>query len=186
LPLFQRRSHCTWKQFRIVVSGNNDADAHIRRHTSSILAGFRKESADDRRTPCIILVVISSLEHLAEVGRNLRLQVFDIRGCNDPAEFAHSSRYLLVNRTGCFHPQCLMRALLVVVLEPRPQGLPGFIQCLEVMTPDTLLFHSSDQSLNHPVLLRGVGTDGLLLQTVLVHRPSVMPRGKYQTVVTTQ
>src|SRR5690606_14510712 len=129
---------------------------------------------------------ISSLEHLAEVGRNLRLQVFDIRGCNDPAEFAHSSRYLLVNRTGCFHPQCLMRALLVVVLEPRPQGLPGFIQCLEVMTPDTLLFHSSDQSLNHPVLLRGVGTDGLLLQTVLVHRPSVMPRGKYQTVVTTQ
>lgn len=79
-----------------------------------------------------------------------------------------------------------MRALLVVVLEPRPQGLPGFIQCLEVMKPETLLFHSSDQSLNHPVLLRGVGTDELLFQTVLVHRPSVMPRGKYQAVVTTQ
>src|SRR5690554_6557405 len=63
-----------------------------------------------------------------------------------------------------------MRALLVVVLEPRPQGLPGFIQCLEVMKPETLLFHSSDQSLNHPVLLRGVGTDELLFQTVLVHR----------------
>src|SRR5690606_41871428 len=79
-----------------------------------------------------------------------------------------------------------MRALLVVVLEPRPQGLPGFIQCLEVVKPETLLFHSSDQSLNHPVLLRGVGTDELLFQTVWVHRPSVMPRGKYQAVVTTQ
>src|SRR5690606_38914444 len=78
-----------------------------------------------------------------------------------------------------------MRALLVVVLEPRPQGLPGFIQCLEVMKPETLLFHSSDQSLNHPVLLRGVGTDELLFQTVLVRRPSVMPRSRYQFVVTT-
>src|SRR5690606_41935243 len=89
------------------------------------------------------------------------------------------------NRTGSFHPQCLMRALLVVVLEPPPQGLPGFIQRLEVMKPEPLLFHSSDQSLNHPVLLRGGGTDELLCQTVLVHRPSVMPRGKYQAVVTT-
>ena len=79
-----------------------------------------------------------------------------------------------------------MRALLVVVLESRPQRLPGFIQCLEVMKPETVLFHRSDQSLNHPVLLRGVGTDELLFQTVLVHRPSVTPGGKYQAVVTTQ
>jgi len=54
------------------------------------------------------------------------------------------------------------------------------------MKPETVLFHRSDQSLNHPVLLRGVGTDELLFQTVLVHRPSVTPGGKYQAVVTTQ
>src|SRR5690606_16630888 len=62
----------------------------------------------------------------------------------------------------------------------------GVYGALTVVKPETLLFHSSDQSLNHPVLLRGVGTDELLFQTVLVHRPSVMPRGKYQAVVTTQ
>src|SRR5690606_2181212 len=79
-----------------------------------------------------------------------------------------------------------MRALRVVVLEPRPQGVPGSIQCLAVVNPETLLSQSPDQSLTHPVLLRGVGPDELLFQTVLVHRPSVMPRGKYQAVVTTQ
>src|SRR5690606_38992970 len=54
------------------------------------------------------------------------------------------------------------------------------------MQPEALLFHSSNQSLNHPVLLRGMGSDELLFQTILVHRPSVVSGGKHQAVVTSR
>src|SRR5690625_3201756 len=54
------------------------------------------------------------------------------------------------------------------------------------MKPEALLFYRSDQPLNHSVLLWGMGLDELLLQTVLVHRPSIVPRGKHQPVIATQ
>lgn len=45
-----------------------------------------------------------------------------------------------------------MRTLLVAVREPSPQRLPGLIQCLDVMKPETLLFYSSDQLPEHAEL----------------------------------
>ena len=79
-----------------------------------------------------------------------------------------------------------MRALFVVVLEPRPQRLSGLIQCLEVVKPEALLFNRSDQPLDHTILLWRMGSDELLFQAVLVHRPGVMSGGKDQPVITTQ
>src|SRR5690554_3361604 len=54
------------------------------------------------------------------------------------------------------------------------------------MKPETLLFHSPNQSLDHAILLRGMGSYELLFQTVLVHRPSVVPGGEHQAVIATQ
>src|SRR5690554_1340181 len=79
-----------------------------------------------------------------------------------------------------------MRTLFVVVREPRPQRLPRFVQRLEVVKPEALLFYRPNQTLDHTVLLRGMGSDELLFQTILVHRAGVVPGCKHQAIVATQ
>lgn len=61
-----------------------------------------------------------------------------------------------------------MRALFVVVPEPRSQRLPGFVRRLEVVKLEALLFNRSNQTFNHAVLLRGMGSNELLFQIVSV------------------
>ena len=75
-----------------------------------------------------------------------------------------------------------MRSLFVVILEPCSQRLSGFVQRVEVMKPETLLFDSPDQPFNHVVLLRSVGLDKLLLETVVIDRPGVMSGSEHQTI----
>ena len=68
-----------------------------------------------------------------------------------------------------------MRPALVIKPNPVTDDSIGMLQGLKSLTMNTLLFHSSDHTLDHPVLLRAVGRDELLLQAVAPH-PSVEVR----------
>ena len=75
-----------------------------------------------------------------------------------------------------------MRALFVVVLEPRPQRLSGLIQCLEVVKPEALLFNRSDQPLDHTILLWRMGSDELLFQAIAADQCREVSACKNQAV----
>ncbi|SRR6266481_10081086 len=53
--------------------------------------------------------------------------------------------------------QRLVRAHLVVPVDPRAQLAPGVLEAGEVMLPDTFLLHAAEEALDDPVLLRRVG-----------------------------
>ncbi len=55
---------------------------------------------------------------------------------------------------------------MVVEVNPITDGSTCMLQSLEPVTMDTLLFQSSNDPLDQPVLLRGVGRDELLLQSI--------------------
>lgn len=65
--------------------------------------------------------------------------------------------------SGRFHPQRLMRALVIV--EPNPAGYDptGVLQTLEAMTVHALLLQRLDDAFDHAVLLRAMWRDELLL-----------------------
>jgi hypothetical protein len=59
-----------------------------------------------------------------------------------------------------------MRPALVVKPNPVTDDSIGMLQGLKPLTMNTLLFQGSDHTLDHPVLLRAVGRDELLLQAI--------------------
>ena len=61
-----------------------------------------------------------------------------------------------------------MRAFVVVPLDPVPNDPPRLLKRLERLLPDTLFFETTKEPLNDPVLLRRVGRDELLLQSIVV------------------
>ena len=54
-----------------------------------------------------------------------------------------------------------MRSLLVVVADPRGNGLPGLVEGLEVVKPGALLLQAAAEALDHAVLFGCVGGDEL-------------------------
>ena len=57
------------------------------------------------------------------------------------------------------------------------------LNALEAMTVDALLFQRPTDPLDHPVLLRAVGRDELLLQSTAPDQAGVVATCKNQTVV---
>ena len=57
------------------------------------------------------------------------------------------------------------------------------LNALEAMTVDALLFQRPNDPLDHPVLLRAVGRDELLLQSIAPDQAGVVATCKNQTVV---
>ena len=71
-----------------------------------------------------------------------------------------------------------MRPALIIKPNPVTDDSIGMLQGLEPLTMNTLLFQSSDNALDHPVLLGTVGRDELLLQTVASNQGCEVPAGK--------
>ncbi len=53
----------------------------------------------------------------------------------------------------------------------------------QAMPMDTLFLQRPDHAFNHPVLLRAVRRDELLVQTVAADHAREAPAGKYQSVI---
>lgn len=71
-----------------------------------------------------------------------------------------------------------MRALVVVEMDPVADGSACMLQGFEPVTMDTLLFQSSNHPFDQTVLLRGVGRDELLLQSIAFNECGVAPARK--------
>ena len=76
-----------------------------------------------------------------------------------------------------------MRSLGVVPGYPLADGGLSLLEIIEVMEPNTLLLHGSEQSLDHAVLLRRMRRDELLLYAVAADRYCETARGENQSVV---
>ena len=75
-----------------------------------------------------------------------------------------------------------MRTLVVVELDPIADRAACVCQAFEAMTMDALLFQRPDQTLHHPVLLRAVWCDELLLQAVAADKLGVRARREDQPI----
>ena len=79
-----------------------------------------------------------------------------------------------------------MRPALVVKPNPVTDDSIGMLQGLKPLTMNTLLFQSSDHTLDHPVLVGTVGRDELLLQAVASDQGCEASAGKDQAIVGSQ
>lgn len=79
-----------------------------------------------------------------------------------------------------------MRPLLVVPLHPVPNDPSGLLECLKHVLPDTLFFETAKEPFNHPVLLRRVGRDEFLLQSIVATGLSKSTALKDQPVVASE
>ena len=79
-----------------------------------------------------------------------------------------------------------MRAPVILELDPIADCAACMRQTFEAMTMDALLLQRSYQALHHPVLLRAVWRDELLLEAVATHQLGVCTGREDQTVVTAQ
>ena len=59
-----------------------------------------------------------------------------------------------------------MGSFLVVPVDPVPNDPPRLLKRLERVLPDTLVFQTSKEPLNHPILFERIGRDQLLLQPI--------------------
>jgi hypothetical protein len=76
-----------------------------------------------------------------------------------------------------------MKAPVVIETDPVPDDTTGVLQGLESMTMNALILESSDDPLDHAVLLRGVRSDELLLQPIAFDQGGVASAGEDQPVV---
>ena len=80
------------------------------------------------------------------------------------------------------HGKCLVRALVVVELDPVADCAGRVSHTFETLSMDTLLFQRPDQALHHAVLLRTMGRDELLTKTVAFDQGRVFPRREDEAV----
>jgi hypothetical protein len=92
---------------------------------------------------------------------------------------------------GCYggrgpHLEGLMGSPMIVELDPPSDGPGCMLFRLEPLPVDALLFERPDQSFHHPILLRGVGCDELLLETIAPNKPRVVAAREDEPVVRSQ
>lgn len=75
---------------------------------------------------------------------------------------------------------------MVVELYPVGDHLHDVLLRLETVTVDALLLQRSDDGLYHPVLLRAVRGDELLLQAIAAYQTVVVVTGEDQAIIRTQ
>ena len=89
-------------------------------------------------------------------------------------QLPHSSCRQCMRLSGCLHAQRLMQAPVVVERDPITRHTHGMLQTLEPVPVHTLLLQSPGHALDHAVLLRAVGRDESLLQTVAAYQARVV------------
>ncbi len=72
---------------------------------------------------------------------------------------------------------------IVVEGNPVTQHTAGVLDGFKAVTMHALLFYRTDQSFDHPVLLRAMRGNELLLQPVALHRCGVAARGEDQAII---
>jgi hypothetical protein len=94
--------------------------------------------------------------------------------CSAPCFSSHELQLLTVLQ-GAAVIQGLMRPTRVVPVDPLRDDAACLGKRCEALKPDTFLLQAAEESLDHPVLLRAVGRDELLLQAVfLASRPEAL------------
>ncbi len=76
-----------------------------------------------------------------------------------------------------------MRPTDVVPLDPLTDGCLSLYEVMEAMLPDAFLFQASKEPLDDPILLRCIGRDELLPQSVVSARRSEPPALEDQPIV---
>ena len=64
-------------------------------------------------------------------------------------------------------PEGAMGPFLVIPVDPVPNDPPRLLKRLERVLPDTLVFQTPKEPLNHPILLGRIRRDELLLQPIV-------------------
>ena len=75
---------------------------------------------------------------------------------------------------------------MVVEADPIADGTRGVLDAVEALAMDALLFQGPDYTLDHAVLLRAVGRDELLPQTVAFHQGRLFSTREDQAIVRPQ
>ena len=75
---------------------------------------------------------------------------------------------------------------MVVEADPIADGACGVLYAVEALAMDALFFQGPDYTLDHAVLLRAVGRDKLLPQTVAFHQGRVFPAREHKAIVRPQ
>src|SRR5215472_3261087 len=90
-----------------------------------------------------------------------------MKTCSAPRESSHLNDFARPEFPRAPIAQRLVRARLVVPVDPRPQLPPGLLVTDEVVLPDALFLETAEEALDDPVLLRCVGGDEFLGQSVV-------------------
>jgi hypothetical protein len=78
-----------------------------------------------------------------------------------------------------------MRAPDVVPLDPLGNGSASFGEAAEVVQPEALLFKTTKEALDEPVLLRGVGSAEVLTEPAIAAGSAKAPALEDESIVTT-
>ena len=76
-----------------------------------------------------------------------------------------------------------MGSSIVVEVDPVAQRSACMLQAFEAMAMNALLLESSDDTLDHAVLLRAMGRDELLLQPIPANQSRVIPTREDKAIV---
>lgn len=76
-----------------------------------------------------------------------------------------------------------MRPQIIVEGNPVTQYTAGMLDGFKAVTMNALLFNGSDQSFDHPVLLRAMRGNEFLLQPVALHQSGIAARSEDQPII---
>lgn len=103
--------------------------------------------------------------------------------CSAPPSSSHELDLLSTKLLGAAIPECLVRSAFVVPLDPHADRSACVGDGAELVLPDALLLHAAEESLHDPILLRGVGRDELLPQSIVATGRAEAPALEDQAVV---
>lgn len=86
----------------------------------------------------------------------------------------------------CFVTKCRMVSFLIIKTDPISNNPVSLFYCSKVVMPDTLLFDSSEKSLDHTVLFRSIRGDKLLNKVVVFYSLGERSAAKDQSIVTSK
>src|SRR5262249_10744896 len=88
-------------------------------------------------------------------------------GCSAPSTSSHQVELLSPILGRAEIAECLMRSTVVVPADPSGDLAPRLAEVPELLDPDALLLQTSEEALDHAILLGRVGLDELLTEPVV-------------------
>src|SRR5581483_8288151 len=107
-------------------------------------------------------------------------------GCSAPPRSSHTLKLSRPILARAEITERLMRPPVVVPSDPAPHSAAGFDEAREAVLPDALFLQATKKALDHPVLLRRVGGDEFLTESVVLTRGPKAPTLENESVVAAQ